>query len=53
MSRERALTVAQERLRPISHSMSLEGQSLEREATKKQIQILAKEILNGSRRKLW
>jgi predicted DNA-binding mobile mystery protein A len=50
---ERALTLAQERLSPISHSMSLEDQSLEKEATKKQLQILAKEILNGSRRKLW
>ena len=50
---ERALTVAQERLRPISHSMSLEDQSLEEEATKKQLQILAKEILDGPRRDLW
>jgi hypothetical protein len=33
--------------------MGLEDQSLEKEATKKQLQILAKEILNGSRRKLW
>jgi len=50
---ERALTVAQERLRPISHSMSLEDQSLEEEATQKQLQILAKEILDGPRRDLW
>jgi predicted DNA-binding mobile mystery protein A len=50
---ERALTLAQERLRPISHSMSLEDQSLDEAATKKQLQILAKEILDGPRRDLW
>ena len=50
---ERAMTVAKERLRPISHSMSLENQSVDKSARDKQLELLAKEILDGPRRNLW
>lgn len=50
---DRAILVAREKLRPISHSMSLEGQSVEKSANKKQIELLTKEILDGPRRNLW
>lgn len=50
---QRALSVARERLRPVSHSMSLEDQSLEKEASDRQLQLLAQEILAGSKRNLW
>jgi predicted DNA-binding mobile mystery protein A len=53
MLNERALTVASERLRPVSHSMSLEDQSVQGEALQLQIDLLAKELLEGSRRELW
>ena len=49
----RALKVARERLQPISHSMSLENQEVDKSATDKQLELLAKEILNGPRRNLW
>ncbi|MDF9787523.1 mobile mystery protein A [Polynucleobacter sphagniphilus] len=50
---DRAITIARERLRPISHSMSLENQSVDQSASEKQLQLLAKEILDGPRRNLW
>ena len=50
---DRASTIARERLRPISHSMSLENQSVDQSASEKQLQLLAKEILDGPRRNLW
>lgn len=50
---ERAITVAKEHLRPISHSMSLENQSVSQSANDKQLDLLAKEILDGPRRNLW
>ena len=50
---ERALVVAKERLRPISHSMELEQQAVEKTAGEKQLQLLVKEILDGPRRHLW
>ncbi|MDO8714448.1 MAG: mobile mystery protein A [Polynucleobacter sp.] len=50
---DRAIAVAKERLRPISHSMSLENQSVDKAASNKQLQLLAKEILDGPRRNLW
>jgi len=49
----RALAVARERLRPIAHSMSLENQSIDKPASDKQLELLAKEILDGPRRNLW
>lgn len=51
--KQRALHVARERLRPVSHSMSLEGQSVEGSLSEVQLELLAKEILDGSRRELW
>lgn len=50
---ERAITVAKEHLHPISHSMSLENQSVSQSANDKQLDLLAKEILDGPRRNLW
>jgi N-acetyl-beta-hexosaminidase len=50
---DRAIAVAKERLRPISHSMSLENQSVDKATSNKQLQLLAKEILDGPRRNLW
>lgn len=50
---DRAYALARERLLPISHSMSLENQAVEEAASEKQLQLLAKEILDGSRRNLW
>jgi predicted DNA-binding mobile mystery protein A len=50
---DRAISLALERLRPISHSMGLEDQAVEKSASKKQLQLLAKEILDGPRRNLW
>lgn len=50
---DRATLVARERLHPIAHSMILEDQSVEKSASEKQLQLLAKEILDGPRRNLW
>jgi predicted DNA-binding mobile mystery protein A len=50
---ERAMKVSKEYLRPISHSMSLENQSVDKSASDKQLELLAKEILDGPRRNLW
>jgi hypothetical protein len=45
--------VAREQLRPVSHSMSLEDQSVEGSLSEVQLELLAKEILDGSRRVIW
>ena len=50
---ERAYEVVRERLRPISHSMALENQAVDKGASEKQVQLLVKEILDGPRRNLW
>ena len=50
---DRAIALARERLRPIAHSMSLEDQSVDKSASEKQLELLAKEILDGPRRNLW
>lgn len=50
---QRALKVAVERLRPISHSMSLEDQSVSGAVRDVQLELLAKELLDGSWRALW
>lgn len=49
----RALQVARERLRSVSHSMSLEDQAVDPSSADVQVKLLAKEILEGSRRELW
>lgn len=51
--KQRALQVARERLRPVSHSMSLEDQSVNASLSEVQLELPAKEILDGSRRELW
>lgn len=50
---DRAMRVARERLGPVSHSMTLENQSIDKASGEKQLEILAKEILDGPRRNLW
>jgi len=51
--KRRALHVARERLRPVAHSMALEDQAVERSMSTVQLELLAREILAGSRRQLW
>lgn len=51
--RDRATTLANQHLRPVSHSMSLEDQSLSTKSHDAQIDLLAQEILDGSWRQLW
>lgn len=51
--KDRAISVARERLLPISHSMALEDQAVDKSIAEKQVQLLAQEILNGPRRNLW
>lgn len=53
MLQERAFAVARDRLQPISHSMALEGQAVEKSIAEEQIKLLAQEILDGPRRYLW
>lgn len=50
---ERAQAVARERLRNVSHSMVLEGQAVQGAMNKLQLDALANELLEGSRRALW
>lgn len=51
--KNRAETVARERLRPIEHSMALEDQAVQGPLNKLQLEMAIKELLEGSRRELW
>jgi predicted DNA-binding mobile mystery protein A len=51
--KDRAETVARERLGPIAHSMALEDQAVQGPLTKLQLEMAIKELLEGSRRELW
>ena len=51
--RERAMQVAEEKLRPVSHSMALEDQAVTGVGRQVQRDLLAKELLDGSWRSLW
>jgi len=51
--RDRAEMVAQERLRPIAHSMALEDQAVQGPQNKLQLEVAIKELIEGSRRELW
>jgi predicted DNA-binding mobile mystery protein A len=51
--KDRAESVARERLRPIAHSMALEDQAVQGPLTKLQLELTIKELLEGSRRELW
>lgn len=51
--KDQAKSVAQERLRPIAHSMALEDQAVQGSLAKLQLELAVKELLKGSRRKLW
>lgn len=50
---DRAMELARVSLKPISHSMSLEDQSVQEFQSQLQLNLIAKEILNGPRRELW
>jgi predicted DNA-binding mobile mystery protein A len=50
---ERAREVALERLRPVSHSMSLEDQTVQGRSREIQVELLIRELLDGPRRDLW
>jgi len=51
--RDRAEMVAQERLRPIAHSMALEDQAVQGPQNKLQLEVAIKDLIEGSRRELW
>lgn len=51
--RNRAEAVARERLRPVSHSMALEDQSVDQKQTDMQLELAIKALMEGSRRDLW
>lgn len=51
--KDRAETVARERLRPIAHSMALEDQALQGQQNKLQLELAIKDLIEGSRRELW
>lgn len=51
--RDRAEMVAQERLRPIAHSMALEDQAVQGPQNKLQLEVAIKGLIEGSRRELW
>ena len=50
---DRALTVAGEQLRSVSHSMALEDQAVKGQPQQVQRELLAQELLDGPRRALW
>ena len=50
---DRALTVAGEQLRAVSHSMTLEDQAVKGQSRLDQRELLAQELLDGPRRALW
>lgn len=50
---DQARAVAQEHLRPVSHSMALEDQAVQEAGTRLQVDLAARELLAGSRRALW
>ena len=49
----RALEIARGKLASVSHSMALENQAVDPMDSKKQLELLALEILAGPRRNLW
>jgi predicted DNA-binding mobile mystery protein A len=51
--KDRAQTVALERLRPVAHSMALEGQAVKLPLNKLQLELVIKDLIEGSRRELW
>lgn len=51
--RERAESVARERLSRVSHSMKLENQAVDAKAEKRQLARVVASLLAGSRRNLW
>lgn len=53
MLHDRAHELARKQLSPVAHTMALEDQALSSEAHRLQVELLAKELLEGSRRELW
>jgi predicted DNA-binding mobile mystery protein A len=50
---DRAMELAREQLMPLTHTMSLEDQSTTPAMKQLQLELIAKEILDGSRRDMW
>jgi predicted DNA-binding mobile mystery protein A len=50
---DRAHAVAKEQLQPIAHSMALEDQAVNGSLNKLQFDLLVRDLVHGSRRKLW
>ena len=50
---DRAEVVARERLQPIVHSMALEDQAVQGSLNKLQLDLVVKELIEGSHRELW
>lgn len=50
---DRALTVAGEQLRSVTHSMTLEDRAVKGQSRLDQRELLAEELLDGPRRALW
>lgn len=51
--KDRAQTVAQERMHPVAHSMALEDQAVHGTWNDLQLDLAIKALLDGSRRELW
>lgn len=51
--RERAFSLADSLIKPVAHSMKLEGEGVSEKETRRQRKELAEEFLRGSPRKLW
>lgn len=53
MQRERARLIAESVVKPVSHSMSLEAQSIDKREEQRQKKELAQKLLLGDPKKLW
>lgn len=51
--KEQAKTVARRHMQPVAHTMSLEGQAVGNKAQQAQLELMAKELLDGNWRELW
>jgi hypothetical protein len=53
MRRERAGMIADSLVKPVSHSMKLEGQAISARNERRQKDEIAQKLLSGNPRKLW
>lgn len=51
--KEQANTVARRHMQPVAHTMSLEDQAVGTKAQQAQLELIAKELLDGNWRELW